>query len=473
MKVMNHPAARHITACGIAGLISLASGSALASSFALIEQSVSGMGTAYAVGSSGIGDASTVYFNPAGMSRLPGTNLSGGVQAVYSQVDVDASAQYNPSNPGLTFPPPNGLGMDPNNPWPVYGKGKTDTDLLAGVPSGYISHQYSDRVWFGFGVNAPFGLETEYDDAWVGRYHAIKSQLFTYNFNPSIAFKFTDHATIGFGVSAMYADGELTQAVDGALGSLFAGGSCGVMPGTPQASTCDGKAKLTGDDWGFGYNGGLLLEPSTNTRIGFHYRSKVKLILDGDSKISGLPAPIDAANGKQGAELEVTLPDSLSVSAYHALNAQWAVMADVTWTQWSRLSSLDIKLDDGSQSVAVWDYEDSTRYAIGAEYKHNSTWTLRTGVALDETPVPSDSLRSPRVPDEERIWLSFGATYRYSPELTFDLGYAHLFVDDPKLNGVPDNHDPTTGLSTGFHTVSGDYDAAVDIFGVQVNWKFR
>ena len=83
---------------------------------------------------------------------------------------------------------------------------------VAGVPSGYISHQYSDRVWFGFGVNAPFGLETDYSDDWVGRYHAIKSQLYTYNFNPSIAFKFTDHATIGFGLSALYADGELTQA---------------------------------------------------------------------------------------------------------------------------------------------------------------------------------------------------------------------------------------------------------------------
>ena len=151
-------------------------------------------------------------------------------------------------------------------------------------------------------------------------------------------------------------------------------------------------------------------------------------------------------------------------------------MADITWTQWSRLSSLDIELDDGSQSVAVWDYEDSTRYAVGAEYQHDQAWTLRTGLALDESPVPSSSLRSPRVPDEERIWLSFGATYRYSPEITFDFGYAHLFVDDPELNSVPDNHDPTADFPanlTGFHSVSGDYDASVDIFGIAVNWKFR
>lgn len=468
----NHPVARRLLACSVAGLLSLASGSTLASSFALIEQSVSGMGTAYAVGSSGIGDASTVYFNPAGMSRLSGTNLSGGIQAVYSQVDVKATGQYNPNNPAFGGPP-----LDVLSGVPISGKSKTDTDLFAGVPSGYISHQYNDRVWFGFGVNAPFGLETEYDDAWVGRYHAIKSELLTYNFNPSLAFKFTDHATIGFGLSAMYADGELTQAVDGGLAATLLGIPLNPpwIPAAPPVGDAgtflyDGKAKLTGDDWGFGYNFGLLLEPSEHTRLGFHYRSKIELELDGDSKVKG---PVSQLNGKQGAGLDVTLPDSLSVSAYHALNSQWAVMADVTWTQWSRVDSLDIKLDNGSESVAVWDYEDSTRYAIGAEYQRNQAWTLRTGLALDETPVPSSSLRSPRVPDEERIWLSFGATYRYSPEITVDLGYAHLFVDDPKLNGVPDNHDPTTGLSTGFHTVSGDYDATVDIFGVQVNWKFK
>jgi len=444
MKVKNHSAAHLIKACGITGLLSLTAGSALASSFALIEQSVSGMGTAYAIGSAGIGDASTVFFNPAGMSRLPGTNLSGGLQLVYSQVDVDAEARYQ------DFLPPGVGGED------IDGKEKTDTDLLAGVPSGYISHQYSNRLWFGFGVNAPFGLETEYDDDWVGRYHAIKSELLTYNFNPSLAFKLSDRATLGFGVSAMYADGELTNALD-----------VGLSVGSP--GTLDHRVKMTADDWGFGFNTGLLLEPTDKTRIGLHYRSKIDLKLEGDAKVTGA---VTQLNGKQDAKLDITLPDSVSLSAVHALNPQWNIMADVTWTHWSEVETLDIKLADGSQSVAVWDYDDSMRYAIGAEYQRNQAWTLRTGLALDKSPVPSSSLRSPRVPDEERIWLSFGATYRYSPELTFDVGYAHLFVDDPKLNGVPDNHDPSEA-PTGAHNLSGDYDAAVDILGVQVNWKFR
>jgi long-chain fatty acid transport protein len=458
------PVARRFLTCTAAGLLSLTSASSLASSFALIEQSVNGMGSAYAIGSAGIDDASTVFFNPAGMSRLSGTHLNGGLQVVYSQADFKGSAEYNPNNPVLG---PGGLNIAGT---PISGKSDTDTDLLTGIPSGYVSHQYSDRVWFGLGVNVPFGLETDYDNDWVGRYNAIKSELLTVNFNPSIAFKFTDHATIGFGLSALYADGELTQAVDGALAS---GGACGAPLGT---TTCDGKAKLTGDDWGFGYNFGLLLEPSENTRFGFHYRSTVELTLDGDSKVTGLPAPVTALNGKQDAKLDVSLPNSLSVSGYHALNSQWAVMADVTWTQWSQISSLDIKLDDGRRSVSEWDYEDSTRYSVGAEYRHDQTWTFRSGVALDQTPVPSDSMRSPRVPDADRIWLSFGTTYNYSRDLSFDFGYAHLFVDDPKLDSVSDNYDPTQTYPnnlTGYHTVSGDYDTSVDIIGVAVNWKFK
>jgi long-chain fatty acid transport protein len=470
--VRHRPATCRLQACGIAGLLALTTGSALASSFALIEQSVSGMGTAYAIGSAGIDDASTIFFNPAGMSRLPGSNLTGGLQIVNSRVDVNASAVYS-DNLALATPPPNGLGI---TGLPISGKGKTNADLTAGVPSGYLSHQYSDRLWLGFGINAPFGLETKYDRDWVGRYNAINSQLYTYNFNPSLAFKVDEHATIGFGLSALYADGELTNAVDIGMLSQFPDDPDDppfpAIPGwIPGSGTYDSIAKLTGDDWGFGFNMGVLLEPSDSTRLGLHYRSKIDLELEGDAKLSG---PV--VNSKQGAKLALTLPDSLSLSGYHALNAQWALMADVTWWQWSKVSSLNVKLADGSRSDTTWDYNNVTRVAVGAEYKYNAHWKLRTGLAYDESPVPSDSLRSPRVPDNNRTWLSLGATWRYSPDITFDFGYAHLFVDDPKLNSVSDANDPTlpfpAGL-TGFHSLSGDYDAAVDILGAQVNWKFK
>lgn len=445
----------HLSTCGIAGLLALGTGNTLASSFALIEQSVSAMGTAYAVGSSGIDDASTVYFNPASMSRLHGSHLSGGVQIVDLNTDFKGSAEY--ANTGTAL-----------DGAPISGKNKKNLDTTEAVPSGYISHQYSDKVWFGLGVNAPFGLKTEYDDKWVGRYNADKSELLTININPSMAFKVNDNVSFGFGVSAMYADGELTNAADVGLGSFATGNALGWFPSEVGKSTFDSKVKLTADDWGYGFNTGLLLEPTQNTRIGLHYRSEIDLELEGHAKVTG---PV--VNGKQKAKLDITLPDSASLSANYSLNTRWAFMADVTWTNWSDIDTLDIKLEDGSRSDAVWNYDDSWRYAIGTEFTPSRTWTFRTGVALDETPVPKDSLRSPRVPDNDRTWLTLGMTYRHTPNLSFDVGYAHIFVDDPKLKGVPDNHNPTAGQTTGVHELSGKYDASVDILSAQMNWKFR
>ena len=178
-----------------------------------------------------------------------------------------------------------------------------------------------------------------------------------------------------------------------------------------------------------------------------------------------------SARGKQNAKLDLTLPDSLSLSGRQQLTPKWAIMADVTWTNWSKLDSLDIDIEDGSQSVTPLQWEDTLRYALGVTYQYNDSWLLRTGVAYDETPIPSDKYRTVRIPGEDRTWLALGANYRYDTRLSFDFGYAHLFVDDPKINSS-DAYDPTTGQTTGFHKVTGDYDAAVDIFSAQVNWKF-
>jgi long-chain fatty acid transport protein len=458
MTMAKHrPVVHHLYSCGIAGLLALGTGGAFASSFALIEQSVSGMGSAYAVGSSGIDDASTIYFNPAGMSRLHGSHLSGGLQIVDLKTDFKGSAEY--ANTGT---PLDGASIE--------GKKKLDLDTTELVPSGYISHQYSDKVWFGLGINAPFGLKTDYSKKnWVGRYHAIKSELLTVNINPSMAFKFNDNVTFGFGLSAMYADGELTNMADGGLGLWKdSGGQLG-GPGSD-----DGFVKLTGDDWGYGFNAGILFEPTQNARIGLHYRSEIDLTLDGDAKVSGFSdSNLAPLNGKTDAELSITLPDSASLSGHYSLSSRWAIMGDVTWTSWSDVDTLNTKLKGGGRSVSVWDYDDSFRYSIGAEFSPDRTWTFRTGVAYDETPVPKDSLRSPRVPDNDRTWVTLGLTYRHTPNLTFDFGYAHIFVDDPKLKGVVDNHDPSKGETTGVHSLSGEYDASVDILSAQVNWKFK
>jgi long-chain fatty acid transport protein len=181
-------------------------------------------------------------------------------------------------------------------------------------------------------------------------------------------------------------------------------------------------------------------------------------------------------NANENAKLDLTLPKSVSISAYQAINKKFAVLADVTWTGWSDLDELKVDIASGSKSVTPLNWDDAVRVAIGASYRHNDTWLYRAGLAYDETPVPSEKLRTPRVPDEDRIWLTLGVNYRYSKQLTVDIGYAHLFVDDPEIKNGADAHDPTlpfpAGL-TGFHSLNGNYDAKVDILSAQVNWKIN
>lgn len=447
---------RRLVSSATAVCVILLSGAVHASGFALIEQSVSSMGTAYANGSSGMDDASTIFFNPASMTRLEGKNASGGLHVINSRTDFSGQGFYNPSSPAINLAGLGGVSTGNNT--------HDNIGLTAAVPHGSYSQQLNERMWLGLSINGPFGLKTNYDDNWTGRYLAIQSELKTANINPTFAYEINDQVSLGLGLNALYADGKLTNAIDGGLLAALQGMP---IPGwVPGSSTYDSEVKLTGDDWGYGWNVGLLLEPGPDTRIGLSYRSKVDLTLKGDARARG-PVVDFSSNAK----LDLTLPSSASLSGQHTLNSKWTVLADITWTKWNELEELRAELDNGSQSVTPLEWDNTIRVALGASYRYNATWLWRTGIAYDQTPVPNDNVRTPRVPDADRYWLSFGANYRYSNTLSFDIGYAHLFVDDPDINST-DAYDPGTGQTTGFHKLKGSYDAAVDIFSAQVNWKF-
>jgi long-chain fatty acid transport protein len=443
-----YPFSRRLQATTIAGLLCMTSGGVLASGFALIEQSVSSMGTAYAGAGTAAEDASYIYFNPASMSRLEGTQVSGGLHVVLPETKFTGGATYNASNPNVI-----GAGLAGVDISPVPGA-SNDTD--AGV-NGYVPHfayvrELSDRMNFGFTVNVPFGLKTEYGSGWVGRYSSIEAEILSVNLNPNLSFKVDDHVTLGFGISAIYANLIYKNMLD--LG----------FPGIPVGED-DSPAENDVDDWGFGWNFGALLEPTDSTRLGIAYRSKVDIEMKGDFTSAALPAT--------SSNVDASLPDTLLLSAYHEVNPQWAVMTDILWTQWSRIDALAIQLGSGVTNTIPLKWEDTYRYAIGASYKHNDRWTLRGGLAFDETPVPSPELRPSALPDEDRTWLTFGAGYKHSKNLSFDFGYAHLFIDDTDINS-------TDGYSTalpvpsveGLHRITGEYEASVDIISAQVNWKF-
>jgi len=431
----------------------LYTGPVQAAGFALIEQGVKGLGTAFAGSAAIAEDATTLFFNPAGLTRLEGQQILIAGHVIVPVADF--------KNRGST----NAIGGQPT------GRLESSAGVTGFVPNFYYTTEVTDRLNLGLGITVPFGLTTEYDRDWIGRYHAVNSELLTVNINPTVAYRLSEALSIGAGVSAQYIDVTLSNAID--FGTLaFLGGVPGALPSTPAL---DGFTEVEGDDWGYGFNLGLLYEIDSDSRIGIAYRSKISHTIEGTNQIT-IPAalagiPPFGSSRSRSASADTTLPETVSISGYHGLTDRWAIMADASWTRWSRFDELRIQFSDGSETVQPEDWENSWRYSVGVSYAYSSAWTLRAGIAYDETPIPSAELRTPRIADNSRRWIALGASYRFSPRLSLDIGYAHLFVSDPRII----NTEVTTGerarLPIG-STLDGKYEAEVDIFSAQVQWDF-
>jgi long-chain fatty acid transport protein len=405
-----------------------------AAGFALIEQSGSGIGNAYAGGSAVAEDASTIFFNPAGMTYIEG------VQAIGVLHLIKPHAEFN--NQGSVAGTARPLGSDGD-----------DAGSLAFVPNMYYKMDLTDQIKLGVGVNAPFGLTTEYDKDWIGRFHAIRSELKTVNINPAIAFKVNDQLSLGLGISAMWAQAELTNAVNfGPFG--------------------EGLGKVRGEDWGFGFNLGAILQATTDTRLGVAYRSKVEQHLEGDVKFkrpAGLPAPFVAGTPNSDIRADVTLPETFSISAFSRLNDTWDLMGDVTWTRWSQFQELAIYRDNGALlSSTIENWENTMRYSVGINYRHSDTIKLRAGLAYDEEAI-RDEYRTARIPGNDRKWLALGVAWQLTPSSKLDLGYAHLFIDDAKIDD--DQSVPVAPSPFSKGRLRGDYDGGVDILSFQYTYN--
>ncbi len=441
-----HTFRRSVTATGAAALLALGSSNLLASGFALIEQSVSSMGTAYAGAGSAAIDSSQIFFNPASMSRLEGRQASAGLHIVLP------STEFNPA-PASTTGAEYTIAAGGLAGTPIPGTLGGDAGTTGAVPHASYVMDLNDQWKFGFSMNVPFGLATEYDAGWVGRFSAIESEITAINLNPMLSYKVNDKTTVGFGVSAMHAELVLINAIDD---PVLSGG----------AATAEAIGDLEVDDWGFGFNFGLLLEPNPNTRFGISYRSEVKVELDGSLTTTSVVQPSTSAT------VDADLPASLLFSVYHDVNDRWAVMGDIMWTGWDSIDGLVARFGTGNTKTIPLDYEDTYRYAVGASYKRDDRWTLRGGVALDEAPVQAPEFRPAALPDEDRLWVTLGATLDYSKNITFDFGYAHLFIDDTAINSSSAISSAAPVQTVGLHELDGEYEASTHIISAQVNWYF-
>lgn len=417
-----------IVASAAAGLVFLSSPEARASAFQLFEQNASGLGNAFAGSAAVAEDASTTWWNPAGMSRLPS-----GRHVLFAGHLISPSLEF--SNRASQPSPLGNTALTGN------GGDAGDTSF---VPNAYFVTSLVGGWSFGVGVNVPFGLSTEYDAGWIGRFQGIRSEVKTLNINPSVAYRLGERASIGFGVSYQRGEIDLLTAVPLGVGL------------ESQNST-----SIDGDAWGF--NAGVLFDITPATRLGVHYRSSLDYEMDGTTSVTGVPA------AGSRVKLDLETPANLSFSVAHRLNDRLQLLGDITWTEWSRIDRLPLIRTSGPASGATLDtltfgFDDTWRIAIGANYRWNGPWTLKAGVAFDQSPVPNAATRSVRLPDEDRYWLSAGASYRLSENGRVDFGYTYVHIKDADINNDQ--------RATGRGLVNGTYDASTHILSVQYQHSF-
>jgi long-chain fatty acid transport protein len=431
-----------IKVMGLMGAL-LSSASVFASGYHFGTQSASNQGVANS-GAAEVMDASTIFYNPAGMSRLEGTQVSGVLNVIvptgeFSNINTTtatgrATGGGNGGNFGVTTP----------------------------VPHAYLTHQINDQLHVGVGMFVPFGSHTDYDEGWVGRYQTLESQIKTMNLNPSVSYRFNDTFSLGAGVSVQYIQGTLSKALD--LGAV-------VNPALSGNKNYDGQSKVEGDDIGFGFNLGALIKVSEATRVGLAYRSAIKHKLEGDLKFT-VPSllqatPIGASLKNTAATLEVETPESFSINAFHQINPEWAITADYTWTGHSRFQEIRIKADGRADSVTATKWSDTSRYSIGATYTPNQTWSLRAGLAFDQSPEDDPAERIASIPDSDRIWYALGGRYNFNPHSSLDLAVIYVQLKDSSIN-----RKPLDASERGAGTINGNYSVNSITLGAQYNYKF-
>ncbi|MCB1984183.1 MAG: outer membrane protein transport protein [Burkholderiales bacterium] len=418
-----------------------------------MEHSVKELGHAFSGAPTNLEDGSMVFFNPGAMNHVSGKLLSfSGYVAIPSARFQDSASQLSPLLGGA----------------PLQGGNGGDSPGTVLIPNFYYVQRLSERIAVGLGVNIPFGMQSSYHSDWKGRYQALDSEFVTVNFNPAASFKLTETLSVGAGFDVQYLKSKLTNAIDFGTICLQATNPavCAGQGLLPQMA--DGHVSLKGDSVGVGYNIGVFYAPNIKTRLGVSYRSKVHHNVRGDANFT---VPDNAVLLTQNnvfvdnrAKTSVTLPDNVMFGVYRQLNSYWAVTADAMWTRWSHIQELRTQFSSAQPDDAqVLKWKDTWRLGFGVSYSPIiNKMTLRTGFAYDESPVPESTYRSPRIPDNDRYWLTAGISYAVFKNINLHAAYAHLFISDAAVN--------RTG-TTGDQLV-GKFSEHINIVGLQLDWRF-
>lgn len=457
-----------LVAATLAGAAALGSAPARAAGFQLNETSAAGLGNAYAGGAAVAEDASTLWSNPAGLSRLGQRQVAGVLHLITPSIrfrndaSVAAVAQTLGGNGG-------------------------DAGGLNVVPNLYLAVPVNRDLVLGLGVNAPWGLVTDYDRGWAGRFQADKSDIATLNVNPGLSFKLSNSLALGAGLNWQRMLAEFSNDVNYSAALLAAARANGIAAGSATfnaiAAATAGQtahAIIKGSDNAWGWNLGVLWVPNKDQRLGLSYRSAITYHIDGrarfsnpDVAVAGPLGPTVAAlaNGVNalatfdtGVRADVKLPPIANASYVHQLSPAWDLLVDLQWTGWSTIESLRFVRSDGTLLQETPEhFKDSWKLAVGANWRLGGPWTLKGGVARDQTPV-RDRFRTPRLPDGDRTWLGAGLQYQAGRELRLDLGAAYIWVKKTRL------HDDQSASAAG--VLDGHYKSHTTVLSGQATWSF-
>lgn len=398
----------------------------------LYEAATPDMGTAAAGRAALANDAFTAVANPAGMTRLDRSQLLVGFQG------IDINAEFDVDTAGFG-------GGDGGN---------------AGyfVPAASFSYVYSATPNFKLGVSAGsyFGLGLDYDDDWAGRYYVQEGEFLTFGINPGIGYRVNKWLSLGGGFSVIYAELDQKAAINNQL--------------TDGAGFPDGRIKIEDDDFGYGFNLGVLIEPTEGTRFGITYRSQVEMEFKDVASLEGVGPKLQFLlnlTGVSGSkvDLEMNLPQAVMISGYHKLADRLAIMANVGWQEWSEFGKSDVTVRSTTTPTFTQDrnFDDTWHVAIGAQYRIAEPWLWSVGFAYDSSPVDDDD-RTPDLPLDRQIRYATGLQYDWSENVTLGAAYTLIDAGDAMIE---QNRGPLTGI------LEGDYSTNhINVFNINVIWKF-
>lgn len=424
-----------LLACSGAAVLLAATTAANAGGFALREQGAAGQGASFAGVAAAGGALSSMYWNPATITQYNGKT----VELSVSGIMPTASHSFTTSSLAA-FGTPGDSGLD------------------ALVPSSYVSWQVNDKVWLGMSVNAPIGLGVHFPQvnaASSGSGNSANVQ--TYNFAPTVAYKINDMVSVAVGLQAQY----IKASYDAFLGTQ------------PRIGT------LNGADWAFGWTAGVTFRPLAATQIGIGYRSAIDHTINGDWQV---PAALAPATQPGSAQLGLKLPGTFTVGLRQGITDRFTLLAGFEWANWSRIGTSNLLQGNGAQLTLggapitfPFQYRDGYFYSLGGEYKLDPAWTLRAGIAFESTPI-SDGVRTTRIPDNDRMWYSVGASYKPASfrGVTFDVGYSYIDVKSASVcmgpaagGGCPTNPWSSTTL-----TYVGSVKTTINIVSLAVRYQW-